>query len=223
MKRTQNRKKLKKEKKGTDVKPIETILVTRKISKIQHKIKQQLRRRRTRRETRHNNNDDNDDDERRLTVLRNPRLLEMEKSKSSLSGILWFQASKIDALLHSLVSTNEDLNKMEIMRSNYTASAQQQMGARIDSQDYGPFPDYARSGTSQFQWLLPANGNINAKWTLSWLTRKCANSGDPVRIVIFKLARAKEEDEDEDETEKEHVEEEEEEELIKIHAVVGLS
>lgn len=35
---------------------------------------------------------------------------------------------------------------------------------RVDSQDYGPIVDYARSGSSQFQWLLPANRNINAKW-----------------------------------------------------------
>jgi hypothetical protein len=35
---------------------------------------------------------------------------------------------------------------------------------RADSQDYGPIVDYSRSGSSQFQWLLPANRNINAKW-----------------------------------------------------------
>jgi len=34
---------------------------------------------------------------------------------------------------------------------------------RVDSQDYGPIVNYSRSGSSQFQWLLPANRNINAK------------------------------------------------------------
>lgn len=38
------------------------------------------------------------------------------------------------------------------------------LAPRADSQDYGPIVDYAGTGSSQFQWPLPANRNINANW-----------------------------------------------------------